>query len=146
MPQRSAYSRRSCRCYPIAGKDFPERTLVIIILTTVGETTCRRPPQSWDFSKSDRDMLGSWSAEGSERYSRAAKHKIAMMQKAVSQSFTCSDLDPLAEADDIDALEVFLKSWEVPDQEMLRVKTLTGGQVFHRCTTRRYHRGSRFPS
>ena len=75
-------------------------------------------------------MLGGWSAEGSERYSRAAKHKIATMQKAVSQSFTSSDLDPLAEADDIDALGVFLKSWEVPDQEILRVKTLLVDRSF----------------
>ena len=42
------------------------------------------------FSRSDRDMLGGWSAEGSERYSRAAKHKIALMQKSVSQSFKSS--------------------------------------------------------
>ena len=35
------------------------------------------------FSRFDRDMLGGWSAEGSERYSRAAKHKIATMQNAV---------------------------------------------------------------
>ena len=34
------------------------------------------------FSKSDQDMLGGWAAEGSERYSRAAKFKIGMMQKA----------------------------------------------------------------
>ena len=52
------------------------------------------------------------------------------MQKAVSQSFTSSDLDPLAEADDIDALGVFLKSWEVPDQEILRVKTLLVDRSF----------------
>ena len=32
-------------------------------------------------------MLGGWSAEGNERFSRAAKHKIATMQKAVLQSF-----------------------------------------------------------
>ena len=76
------------------------------------------------FARSDRDMLGGWSAEGSERYSRAAKHKIAAMQKAVSQTFASSDLDPLAEADDIDGLGNFLKSWDVPDQEVLRVKTL----------------------
>ena len=46
------------------------------------------------------------------------------MQKAVSQTFASSDLNPLAEADDIDGLGNFLKSWDVPDQEVLRVKTL----------------------
>ena len=46
------------------------------------------------------------------------------MQKAVSQTFASSDLNPLAEADDIDGLGNFLKSWDVPDQEVLRVKML----------------------
>ena len=73
-------------------------------------------------SKSDWDILGGWSAEGSERYSRAAK--------AVSRSFTSSDLDPLGEADDIDALGNFLKSWDVPDKEILRVKTLLVSRTF----------------
>ena len=59
------------------------------------------------FSKSDRDMLGGWAAEGSERYSRAAKFKIGMMQKAVSSTFGSADHDPLAETDDLDAMGVF---------------------------------------
>ena len=73
-------------------------------------------------SKSDWDILGGWSAEGSERYSQAAK--------AVSHSFTSSDLDPLGEADDNDALGNFLKSWDVPDKEILRVKTLLVSRTF----------------
>ena len=40
-----------------------------------------------NFSRSDRDMLGGWLAEGSERYSRAAKFKIMSMQQAVSPTF-----------------------------------------------------------
>ena len=86
------------------------------------------------FSKSDRDVLGGWSAEGSERYSRAAKYKITNMQTAVSQSFTSADLDPLGEADDIDALGNFLKSWEVPDKEILRVKTLLVSRTSRTCS------------
>ena len=82
------------------------------------------------FTRSDRDMPGGWSAEGSERYSRAAKHKISTMQRAVSQSFMSPEPDPLAEADDIDGLGNFLKSWEVPDQEVLRVKTLLVSRTF----------------
>ena len=38
--------------------------------------------------------------------------------------------DPLAEADDIDGLGNFLKSWEVPDQEVLLVKTLLVSRTF----------------
>ena len=81
------------------------------------------------FCKSDWDILGGWS-EGSERYSRAAKYSITNVQKAPSQSFTSSDLDPLGEADDIDALGNFLKSWDVPDKEILRVKTLLVSRTF----------------
>ena len=81
------------------------------------------------FCKSDWDILGGWS-EGSERYSRAAKYNITNVQKAASQSFTSSDLDPLGEADDIDALGNFLKSWDVPDKEILRVKTLLVSRTF----------------
>ena len=83
-----------------------------------------------NFSKSDRDMLGGWSAEGSERSSRAAKYKIAWMRQSVSSTFKSTDLDPLAEADDIDALGVFLKSWDVPDNEILRTKTLLVSRTF----------------
>ena len=82
------------------------------------------------FSKSDRDMLGGWAAEGSERYSRAAKFKIGLMQKAVSTTFGSADHDPLAEADDLDALGVFLNSSEVSEEEVLRTKTLLASQTF----------------
>ena len=82
------------------------------------------------FSKSDRDMLGGWAAEGSERYSRAAKFKIGMMQKAVSSTFGSADHDPLAEADDLDALGVFLNSSEVSEEEVHRTKTLLASRTF----------------
>ena len=57
-----------------------------------------------NFTRSDRDMLGRWATEGSERYSRAAKHKIECMQQAVSVTFKSVEHDPLPEADDLDAL------------------------------------------
>ena len=81
-------------------------------------------------SKSDRDMLGGWAAEGSERYSQAAKFKIGMMQKAVSSTFGSADHDPLAEADDLDSLGVFLNSSEVSEEEVLRTKTLLVSRTF----------------
>ena len=56
------------------------------------------------FSRNDQDMLGGWSAEGSERSSRAAKYKIACTQQSVSSTFKSANLDPLAEADDVEAL------------------------------------------
>ena len=72
------------------------------------------------FSKTDRDILGGCSAEGSDRYSRAAKYKIASMQTAVAMTSKNPEPDPLGEADDIDALGEFLKSWDVPEKEVLR--------------------------
>ena len=83
-----------------------------------------------NFSRSDRDMLGGWSAEGSERYSRAAKIKITSMQQAVSATFRSAELDPLAEGDDIDLLGQFLKSWNVQDDEILRTKRLLVSRTF----------------
>ena len=63
-----------------------------------------------NFSWSDRDMLGGWAAEGSDRYSRAAKYKIELIQQAVSKTFKSAEHDPLAEADDLDALGTFSKT------------------------------------
>ena len=83
-----------------------------------------------NFSRSDRDMLGGWSAEGSERYSRAAKFKITSMQQAVSATFRSADHDPLAEGDDIDLLGQFLKSCCVHGDEVLRTKTLLVSRTF----------------
>ena len=56
------------------------------------------------FSKSERDFLGGWSAEGSQWYTRTAKYKIAQMQTAVAGTFRSLEPDQLAEADDIDSL------------------------------------------
>ena len=62
------------------------------------------------FAKSERDILGGWSAEGSQRYTRTAKYKIAQMQIAVASTFKDSEPDQLAESDDIDSLADFLRS------------------------------------
>ena len=70
------------------------------------------------FAKSERDILGGWSAEGSQRYTRTAKYKIAQMQIAVASTFKNSEPDQLAEADDIDSLADFLRSWVVPEESV----------------------------
>ena len=72
------------------------------------------------FSKAERDILGVWSAEGSQRYTRTAKYKIAQMQTAVALTFRNSEPDQLAEADDIDSLGDFLRTWEVPEESIRR--------------------------
>ena len=70
------------------------------------------------FSKAERDILEGWSAEGSQRYTRTAKYKIAQMQTAVASTFKNSEPDQLAEADDIDSLADFLRSWDVPEESI----------------------------
>ena len=70
------------------------------------------------FSKSERDILGGWSAEGSQRYTRTAKYKIGQMQTAVASTFRSSEPDQLAEADDIDSLADFLRTWDVPEESI----------------------------
>ena len=52
------------------------------------------------------------------------------MQKAVSSTFGSADHDPLAEADDLDALGVFLNSSEVSEEEVHRTKTLLASRTF----------------
>ena len=54
------------------------------------------------FSKGDRDILGGWSAEGRDRFTRTAKFKIAQMQSAIAATFRDPDSDQLAEAGDVD--------------------------------------------
>ena len=78
-------------------------------------------------SKSDRDVLGGWSAEGSDRYSRAAKFKIASMQTAVAPTFRSSDPDPLGEAE---------HSSSVARQPKSREKSLWPGWRCRSCSWR----------
>ena len=76
------------------------------------------------FSKADRHILGGWSAEGSERQTRTAKFKMAQMQSPIAATFSNPDADLLGEADDIDALGDFLRTWEVPEKSILRTKKI----------------------
>ena len=58
------------------------------------------------FPKSDRDYLGGWAAENSDRYARVSRLKIQTMQKAVVQSISNpSSEDPLGEAETLTHLE-----------------------------------------
>ena len=70
------------------------------------------------FTKSERDVLGGWAADGSQRYTRTAKYKIAQMKIAVASTFKSSDPDQLAESDDLDCLADFLRSWDVPESSI----------------------------
>ena len=82
------------------------------------------------FSKVDRDILGGWSAEGSERFTRTAKFKIAQMQSAIAATFRNPDSDQLGEARDIDDLADFLRTWEIPEKSILRTKKILCSRTF----------------
>ena len=78
------------------------------------------------FTKSERDVLGGWAADGSQRYTRTAKYKIAQMQIAVASTFKNSDPDQLAESDDLDCLADFLRSWDVPEESIRKSLQILG--------------------
>ena len=78
------------------------------------------------FTKSERDVLGGWAADGSQRYTRTAKYKIAQMQIAVASTFKSSDPDQLAESDDLDCLADFLRSWDVPEASIRKSLQILG--------------------
>ena len=78
------------------------------------------------FTKSERDVLGGWAADGSQRYTRTAKYKIAQMQIAVASTFKNSDPDQLAESDDLDCLADFLRSWDVPETSIRKSLQILG--------------------
>ena len=86
------------------------------------------------FSKAERDILGGWSAEGSQRYTTTAKYKIAQMQTAVASTFKISEPDQLAEADDIDSLADFLRSWDAPEESIRKSLKILCLQIV--CRTR----------
>ena len=59
-----------------------------------------------------------------------AKYRIAVMQRAVAEALQKADeLDPPAESDTIDALDNFLRSQGVPDQEIARTKKLLFSRI-----------------
>ena len=82
-------------------------------------------------SRSDWDLLGSWSAKGSERYSRAAKYRITLMRREVSATFLLTDNpDPLAESSSLGIFSDVLKDQGADDVERTRTSRM--------CSARRY--------
>ena len=60
--------------------------------------------------KSDRDMLGGWTAQESDRYNRVARVRIQAVQALVARTFSDqSNHDPLLEGDAIEEFRLFLQ-------------------------------------
>ena len=69
-----------------------------------------------------------------------AKHRIAVMQRAVADSLQKTEVSgPLAERDTIDALDDFLRLQGVQDQERTRTKKLLCSRAYARRPSRSGH-------
>ena len=62
------------------------------------------------FPKSERDFLGGWCAQASDRYARIAIRRITNIQRAVIKALQNQSDDPLAEEESIRDFDVFMEA------------------------------------
>ena len=75
-------------------------------------------------SKPDRDMLGGWAAQQSDRYIRVSRSRIMHVQKQVVTALTNhEEPDPLCEEETLQDLSVFLET-RVSEEEKKRCLSL----------------------
>ena len=148
-----------CTCSPIANcichftprvEDIPDEHRSLLHAPQWAEIYAFGNCQSSTSAAGDRDMLGGWAAEGGERYlfESGETYKIAARcSMTVSMTFKSPEHDPLAEADDLDALGTVLESpGIVADEEILRTKDTTGHSYVLGCLNRRLLRLSCRPT
>ena len=63
--------------------------------------------------RAERNYLGGWSAQGSDRHARVAKRRISNMQKLVIKALQPRGQDTLAEEETLEALEEFITGTEI---------------------------------
>ena len=81
--------------------------------------------------KADRDMLGGWAAEESERYARVSKCRITSVQQQVARTFAdASSSDPLSELQSLEDFSAFLKREGVSEAECSRYLNLLSKRGF----------------
>ena len=83
------------------------------------------------YQKTDRDILGGWSAQASDRYTRLAKQRITILQMAVAESFsnlTVEDL--LAEAESLEKFLEFMTGIGVPTVSIVSMIDLLSARQF----------------
>ena len=86
------------------------------------------------YEKHERDMLGGWSAQGSDKYNRIAKQRITAMQVTVARTFQESAVeDPLAEVESHACFEAFMVDSGVPQVEVERTMKLLESRNFKGC-------------
>ena len=70
-----------------------------------------------NIEKTDRDMLGAWAAQESDRYNRVAKVRIQMIQARVAATFADRITnDPLLEADALEDFSAYLRRQGMSDE------------------------------
>ena len=80
----------------------------------------------------DKDLLGGSSAEGSERYKRLAKYKIAEIKRdVIHRAWDKDALDPLAESGPFRELTEFPRAQRTDESEITRSTRLLGSR---RCS------------
>ena len=71
-----------------------------------------------DFPKSQRDFLGGWNPQASDRYARTARRAITVMQKAVVRAIHSRKTDPLSEQDLAEHFEQYLSEQCIPQDSI----------------------------
>ena len=71
-----------------------------------------------NFPKSQRDFLGSWNPQASDRYARTARRAITVMQKAVARAIHSRKTDPLSEQDLAEHFEQYLSEQCIPQDSI----------------------------
>ena len=81
-------------------------------------------------SKPDRDMLGGWAAQQSDRYIRVSRSRIAHVQKQVVTALTNhEEPDPLCEEETLQDLSIFLET-RVSEDEKKKCLDLLGRRTY----------------
>ena len=97
---------------------FENSTGGTIIRRTAAVTSCHQQQPCWASANLNAIYLEDGPLREASGTPRTAKYKIAQMQTAVASTFKNSEPDQLAEADDIDSLADFLRSWDVPEESI----------------------------
>ena len=81
-----------------------------------------------DFPKPQRDFLGGWNPQASDRYARTARRTITVMQKAVVRAIHSRRTDPLSEQDLSEHFEQFLNEQRLSQASVVQCISLLRSQ------------------
>ena len=73
-----------------------------------------------NFPKPQRDFLGGWNPQASDRYARTARRTITVMQKAVVRAIHSRKTDPLSEQDLAEHFEQYLSEQRLPQDSIVQ--------------------------